>query len=360
MNDAFAATTPGPTLADQRLDRAGIAKPLVSVIVTSFNYAPYVEDCLRSVARQGYPHWECIVVDDCSTDQSPALIREFAASPEAGGRFTLVAHEANGGQMEGFKTGLSRARGVFVVLLDADDVLLEDFLETHVKAHLGRKPVAMTSTNQYQIDGAGQVVSGEHLDHMSKGQFRYVRKTTFQRGFWIWATASSMMFRADTLRLILEDQPRSFRICADYYIAHFANLIGYSLLIPTIHGCYRRHGENNFGSNPVLGAINSVGCMSKHPPHAQFRQAIIDHMLANKARFKPILGRKDFVTMLFRVGTWAEIRAAAKLHPDVLPGPEWKLFARYVLFRLSRLKRDKTPWAAKLEALDPAEILPGE
>ena len=346
------------TLEDARLTRSYIRPPLVSVIVTSFNYAPYVLDALRSVARQGYPHWECIVVDDCSTDESPALIRAFVDSPEAGGRFSLVAHAENGGQMEGFKTGLSRAKGVFVVLLDADDLLLEDFLETHVKAHLGRKPVAMTSTNQYQIDGAGQVISAEHLDHMSRGHFRYVRKTTFQRGFWIWATASSMMFRTDTLRLVLENQPRTFRICADYYVAHFANLIGYSLLIPTIHGCYRRHGENNFGSNPVLGAINSVGCMSKHPPHAEFRQAIIDHMLANKARFKPILGRKDFVTMLFRVGTWGEIRQAARLHPDVLPGPEWKLFGRYALFRLSRLKRDKAPWADKLEILDPHEVLP--
>lgn len=347
-----------PALEDPRLSRANILPPLVSVVVTSYNYASYVLECLRSVAFQTWNHWECIVVDDCSNDESPAIIEAFVESSEAGGRFSFIRHATNGGQMEGFKTGIAHAKGVFVVLLDADDLLLEDFLETHVRAHLGRKPVAMTSTNQYQIDGQGQVISAEHLDHMSKGRFRYVRKTNFQHGFWIWATASSMMFRTDTLRLILEYQPRSFRICADYYIAHFANLIGYSLLIPTIHGCYRRHRENNFGSNPVLGALNSVGCMSKHPPHAEFRQAIVDHMLANKARFSPILGRKDFMGMLFKVGTWAEIKTAAKHHPDVLPGPEWKLFARYVLFRLSRLKRDKTSWSDKLEILDPHEILP--
>jgi len=348
-----------PALTDKRLDRAGIEKPLVTVIVTSYNYAPYVLECLRSVARQTWPHWECVVVDDCSIDGSPDIIRKFAESSEAAGRFRFVPHDTNGGQMEGFKTGLAHAKGVFTVLLDADDVLLEDFLEVHLRTHLGRKPVAFTSSNQYQIDGQGRIVSGEHLDHHSKGSYRYVRKTTFQRGFWIWATASSMMFRTTTLRLILENQPRTFRICADYYIAHFANLIGYSLLIPTIHGCYRRHGENNFGSNPVLGAINSVGCMTKHPPHAEFRQAIIDHMLGNKDRFKPILGRKDFVTMLFRVGTWEEIREAARKHPDVLPGPEWKLQIRYWLFRLSRLKLDKTPWPDRLEALPPEEASPG-
>lgn len=348
-----------PALEDARLERAGIELPLVTVIVTSFNYAPYLPECLRSVARQTWARWECVIVDDCSTDSSPAIIKKFVASKEAAGRFRFVAHTSNQGQMEGFKTGLAQAKGVFCVLLDADDVLLEDFLETHLRAHLGRKPVAFTSSNQYQIDGQGRIVSAEHLDHHSKGSFRYARKTTFQRGFWIWATASSMMFRTQTLRLILEDQPRTFRICADYYVAHFANLIGYSLLIPTVHGCYRRHGENNFGSNPVLGAINSVGCMTKHPPHAQFRQAIIDHMLGNKARFKPILGRKDFVTMLFRVGSWPEIRQAAREHPDVLPGPEWRLALRYWLFRLSRLKLEKTPWPKRLEVLDAQEASPG-
>jgi len=348
-----------PTLEDPRLERAGIARPLVTVLVTSYNYAPYVLECLRSVARQSYSEWECVVVDDCSTDGSAELIEAFAASPEAGGRFRLKRREANGGQMEGFKDGLALASGTFVVLLDADDMLLEDFLLAHVRAHLGRRPVAFTSSNQYQIDAAGRVVCAEHLDHQSRGRYRLVSRTTFQRGFWVWATASSMMYRADVLRLILEGQPRTFRICADYYVAHFANLIGCSLLIPTIHGCYRRHGENNFGSNPVLGALNSVGCMSKHPPHPEFRRAIIEHVLANTARFLPILGGPGLRVLLSKVATFEEYREIVRARPELFTGPAWKALAAYLRFRLARLRRDRTPWPDKLETVEPELAEPG-
>lgn len=348
-----------PALTDTRLPAADLEPPFVTVIVTSYNYAPYLTACLHSVARQTYPHWECLVVDDASTDGSVAVIEDFIASDAAAGKFRLLRHAANAGQMEAFKTGLAAARGAFVTMVDADDLLLEDFLETHLRVHLGRYPVAFTSSNQYQIDGDGRVLSAEHLDHLSKGSFRRVGGTTFQKGFWIWATTSSMMYRTAMLRLILDGQDTTFRICADYYIAHFANLLGASLLIPTIHGAYRRHGENHFGSNPVLGALNSVGCLTKHPPHPAFRQAIIDHILGHQDRFLPILGAKGLVATLFRVGTWPELARAARKHPEALPGPLWRLRARYLRFRLSRRALEHRPWPQRLPILDPALAAPG-
>jgi len=335
-------------LDDPRIPRADLDRPLVSVIVTSYNYAPYLTECLRSIARQTYPRWECVVVDDRSQDDSPRIIEAFIASDEAGGRFRLIRHETNSGQMEGFKTGLRECKGVFVVQVDADDVLLEDFMEEHVRAHLGRKPVAFTSSNQYQIDASGQIVSGEHLDHQSKGFFRLVGPLGFQRGFWIWATCSSMMFRRETLRLVLEGQAKTFRICADYYIAHFCNLFGSSLLIPTVHGCYRRHGGNNFGSNPVLGAINSVGCMTRHPPHDDFRRAMLDHLLANQDRVFPILGPREQMFMFFRIATLPELMALSRERPGLFPLKGAKLALKYLWYRTRRRRFDKMPWSKRL------------
>ena len=56
-------------------DSTQVKPPLVSVIVTSFNYAPYIEACLSSIGRQTYPHFECVVVDDASTDDSVEMYR---------------------------------------------------------------------------------------------------------------------------------------------------------------------------------------------------------------------------------------------------------------------------------------------
>ncbi len=51
-----------------------VSEPLVSVIVTSYNYGEFIADCLRSVHAQTYERFECIVVDDCSTDDTPAVV----------------------------------------------------------------------------------------------------------------------------------------------------------------------------------------------------------------------------------------------------------------------------------------------
>jgi len=307
-------------LDDARLDPASLPLPLVSLIVTSYNYAPYIIECLRSVARQTYANWECVVVDDASTDASLPLVREFLDSPEAGGRFRLVERAENGGQMEAFRAGLAVATGSFVVMLDADDVLLEDFLEAHLRAHLAVRTVAFTSSNQYQINGRGEIVGGQHMDHQSKGYYRHVRQTSFQKGFWVWATSSSMMFRRSTIELVMPRDDTSFRICADYYIAHFCNLIGDSLLVPTIHGCYRRHGANNFGSNPVLGNINSVGDLRKHPPHDLFRWTMIRHVLNNYDMFCPIFLSKGVVQFLLRLVKPGELAKLVGAYPEIFPG----------------------------------------
>ena len=189
--DQLPVTLP-QALRDPRLSTARMHKPRVSFIVTSYNYEAYIVECLRSVTRQSYDNWECIVVDDVSTDGTAAVVRSFVDSPEAGGRFTLIERTENGGQMEAFRDGLKIATGSFVCMLDADDVLLEDFLEAHMRAHLSVATVAFTSSNQYQINGKGEIIGGQHMDHQSKGYYRHIRKTRFQNGFWLWATSSSM------------------------------------------------------------------------------------------------------------------------------------------------------------------------
>lgn len=348
------------TLADPRLSAVSIAHPLVSVIITNYNYGKYIAACLAGLAAQTYAHWECFVVDDVSTDNSMQLVEDFLQGHPLRERFTLLRRTANGGQMEAFRDGLARARGTFCMMLDADDVLLPDFLETHVRHHLGRKAVAFTSSNQYQIDGAGQVISGDHPDHLGKGRLRYVAEATFQKGFWIWATSSSMVFRRETLQLIMPAPGVTFRICADYYIAHFAQLLGNSLLIPTIHGCYRRHGENNFGDNPVIGAVNSVGCLDRHPPHDDFRRVMMQHLLQNYARFYRIYMEKGVASLLYRIATLQELKQLVREHGEILRRPMWWYVRHYLEFHARRWRRKRTPWKHKLPVVPEGFLFRGE
>src|SRR5665213_2802995 len=100
--------------------------PVVSVIITSFNYADYIARTIDSVLSQTYPAIELIVVDDGSTDVSLAIIAGF------GDRLRCIAQE-NGGEAAACNTGFAASRGTIVVFLDSDDVLYPDAVETVVR-----------------------------------------------------------------------------------------------------------------------------------------------------------------------------------------------------------------------------------
>jgi poly(ribitol-phosphate) beta-N-acetylglucosaminyltransferase len=109
------------------------AVPDVSVIVPAYNGLPYIEQCLESLVGQtiGLERMQVIVVDDGSTDGTPALLDRFAAEYPS---FTVV-HQANFGRPAGPRNaGMKLVRGRYTFFLDQDDYLSEDALEASVRA----------------------------------------------------------------------------------------------------------------------------------------------------------------------------------------------------------------------------------
>ena len=90
----------------------------VSIIIPVYNAAPYIERCLVSVMRQTFKDWECIVIDDGSTDGSWSLVQEMAANDA---RFILLRQESNRGVSAARNAGLKVASGDAVCFVDADD-----------------------------------------------------------------------------------------------------------------------------------------------------------------------------------------------------------------------------------------------
>jgi len=323
------------SIDDSRLASVKVELPFVSVIITNYNYEKYILNCLDSVARQKYPHYECIVVDDHSNDRSPELIKKFLQSKKEQSKFYLIRRESNGGQMAAFKTGLQEAKGIFVVFVDADDILFEDFLISHVRAHMNsRLPVGFTSSNQFQINQNDEIVAGTHPDLQAQGKFRYIEPRPIHDPFWLWATTSSMMFRKAVLDQIMPDNPYPFRICADNYICHFANLLGGSLLIPTVHGCYRRHGENCFSGNPIVGGCLPTGDMSRHPHHNSVRIGILEHLLKYPEKFSALLSEERMIICLLYVCNLNEIVRIKHIPSNFLYGKPALYFSKLVLISL--------------------------
>jgi glycosyltransferase involved in cell wall biosynthesis len=93
--------------------------PLVSILIAAYNAAPTLEVAVQSCLQQTYSAVEVIVVDDGSTDETPALLARLAAG--AGGRLRIV-RKANGGLASARNAGMQAAQGRFIAWFDADDI----------------------------------------------------------------------------------------------------------------------------------------------------------------------------------------------------------------------------------------------
>lgn len=93
--------------------------PFVSVIIPCYNQDKYISETLHSVLNQTYLNWECIIIDDGSTDNSASIIHSLIGKDF---RFTYV-YKNNEGVSKARNVGLEKARGQFIQFLDADDIL---------------------------------------------------------------------------------------------------------------------------------------------------------------------------------------------------------------------------------------------
>ncbi|WP_316809641.1 glycosyltransferase family A protein [Pedobacter agri] len=108
---------------------------LVSIIIPSFNYGHLINETLQSVIKQTYRNWECIIVDDGSTDNTAEVVNQFIKeNPQYQFKYH---HVKNGGTSAAKNTGIELASGEYVQFLDADDLLSEDKLA--VQMHIAEK-----------------------------------------------------------------------------------------------------------------------------------------------------------------------------------------------------------------------------
>jgi len=96
-----------------------------SILMANYNNAKYIKEAIKSVISQTYPHWELIIVDDVSTDNSIEKIKPYLKD----NRIKLILHEKNIGYGGALKTAADNASNMILAVLDADDKLHENALK---------------------------------------------------------------------------------------------------------------------------------------------------------------------------------------------------------------------------------------
>lgn len=112
---------------------------LVSIITPVYNGGKYLVETIESVLRQTYPHWEMIIVDDGSTDNSAWIAEEYTVKDS---RIKLF-RQVNGGSASARNNGIRHAQGRYIALLDADDLWEPHFLESQLALLREKKAIVV-------------------------------------------------------------------------------------------------------------------------------------------------------------------------------------------------------------------------
>lgn len=129
----------------------------ISVIITVYNTAPYLEQCLDSVLKQTYQNLEIILVDDGSRDESPQICDAYAKKDSR----VLVIHQENKGAPRARKTGYAASHGRYISIIDSDDWLEPVMLETLYNA-LTTQQTDVAMCGKYEdMDGVSRSIYPE-------------------------------------------------------------------------------------------------------------------------------------------------------------------------------------------------------
>lgn len=192
---------------------------MVSLIITTFNYARYVERAIRSALDQSLPadRYEIIVVNDASTDHTPAVLANYVDQVRV---FNL---EQNQGLAAARNFGIQKARGQFVVFLDADDYIHRDLLKIQKLFLEENNALDAVSTDYWLVDERGV-----HLKHVSAEEKPIACGVMFRKDFLFDIGLYDEAFRAR------EEEDLRIRWSKRYQI--------YNLIVPLYR--YRMHDEN--------------------------------------------------------------------------------------------------------------------
>lgn len=117
-----------------------MSSPLVSITMPVYNGMPLIKASIESIKRQTYPNWECVIIDDGSTDGTSDYLDTIKDE-----RF-VIFHQPNGGRPVARQKALELAKGKYIAMLDAEDLYHPNKIEKQVRIMEERPDIAIVTT----------------------------------------------------------------------------------------------------------------------------------------------------------------------------------------------------------------------
>lgn len=169
---------------------------MISIVIPAYNYAHYLGDAIRSILRQDVTDIEVIVCDDCSTDDTRQVVESFSREDD---RIAYFLNERNLGATPNINQAMKRARGEYIVLLGADDMLEPGSLET-LKATLDAHPECGYAFGRYTLlDSEGRSIALQHPGWWNRDYFGERDEFADLLKYDLYINIGAAMFRREVL-----------------------------------------------------------------------------------------------------------------------------------------------------------------
>lgn len=147
----------------------------VSIVAPAYNHAQYIGRCLESIANQNWDDMELIIIDDCSNDETPSIIKRYVNDKgfdaKFKGRITFIEHKTNKGAFFSLNEGLHRASGNYITMINTDDYygdqrikhLMDSCMENQTEFVFGRINVVDQNDQSVQTGYGKEIMKYQDL-----------------------------------------------------------------------------------------------------------------------------------------------------------------------------------------------------
>jgi glycosyltransferase involved in cell wall biosynthesis len=208
--------------------------PLVSVVITAYNYAEFIGAALESVTRQSYRDVEVVVADDGSTDETPSIVERYQGCD---GRVRLLRGQ-NVGQPANTSRGFAATSGEIICFLDADDEYMEGKIEATVEAFHRYQDCGLCVHRMQKVDERGRPFGAPFPKVIDSGWL--LERLLANGGRCSFPATSAISIRRAVGNRIFPTQCDSPRV-GDAYIHYPAAFLSNVCVIPDAYSTYRCH-----------------------------------------------------------------------------------------------------------------------
>lgn len=282
-----------------------IDRPLVTVIIASYNHGSYIEESILSVLEQTYPNIELLVVDDGSKDDSVERIQRLQI--KHGFNFRT---QPNQGLARTLNDCIARAQGGLIAPLGSDDVMLPERIATQVAYLEGKPEVGICAGNIQTIDARGNLIQ-------KRCRARAFRRLDFDAMFNATEDgppAPTLLFRREALEAVggFDPEIRLEDLQIELKITHAGFFID---VLSDVMARYRVHGANTYKNRRFMveQVMATYACFRDHPDYPNACAKFLNSMLLKCATDDKALARELLRELPLRYWDMKTLRGLGRL-----------------------------------------------